>query len=195
MYIYYTKDGKFTSKRRELIPIENLISTENKPSILWRDKYKEWWINGKRHRKNGPAMIRGSNQEWWFNGKRHRINKPAVIDGGEKEWWKNGKPHRLDGPAVEWANGHKEWWLNGKKHRLNGPAYINGDGTKQWYLNGKLHRVSGHAVEFIYNSNIYLKWYINGRKLKTKEVKAWIKDNNINLKIKAHQVLFMLKFG
>ena len=41
---------------------------------------KEWWLNGKRHREDGPAVeycINGS-KEWWLNGKRHREDGPAV---------------------------------------------------------------------------------------------------------------------
>ena len=52
---------------------------------------KEWWLNGKRHREDGPAV------EW---------------DNGNKEWWLNGELHREDGPAFEWANGDKAWYLN-----------------------------------------------------------------------------------
>jgi hypothetical protein len=76
--------------------------------------------------------------EWFINGKRHREDGPAVEwNNGNKEWFLNGKRHREDGPAVEFADGSKYWYLNGKRHREDGPAieYINGD--KSWYLNGK----------------------------------------------------------
>ena len=56
--------------------------------------HKEWFINEKLHREDGPAV------EW---------------TNGSKEWWLNGKLHREDGPAVEWANGDKEWYLNNKE--------------------------------------------------------------------------------
>jgi len=58
------------------------------------DGSKEWYLNGKRHREDGPAI------EW---------------ADGSKSWWLNGLSHREDGPAVEWASGSKSWWLNGKK--------------------------------------------------------------------------------
>ena len=54
---------------------------------------KTWWLNGKRHREDGPAV------EW---------------ASGTKIWWLHGKRHREDGPAFEDADGHKEWWLNDK---------------------------------------------------------------------------------
>ena len=58
------------------------------------DGDKEWWLNDKLHRKDGPAYEGAS---------------------GYKAWYLDGKRHREDGPAVELANGYKEWWLNDKK--------------------------------------------------------------------------------
>ena len=55
-------------------------------------------------------------KEWRLNGKYHREDGPAVeYPGGTKQWWLNGKYHREDGPAVEYANGTKEWYLNGEQ--------------------------------------------------------------------------------
>ena len=75
---------------------------------------------------------------WYLNGKRHRTDGPAVewVDG-TKYWFLNGKSHRQDGPAVEYANGTKYWYLNGKRHRTDGPAFEYADGSKEWYLNGQ----------------------------------------------------------
>jgi hypothetical protein len=55
---------------------------------------KRWYLNGLRHREDGPA----------FEG----------VDG-DKYWYLNGKPHREDGPAVEWISGSKAWYLNGEQ--------------------------------------------------------------------------------
>ena len=55
---------------------------------------KSWYLNGKKHREDGPAV------EW---------------DEGSKFWYLNDKRHREDGPAIEYANGDTEWYLNGKK--------------------------------------------------------------------------------
>ena len=77
-------------------------------------------------------------KSWWLSGKLHRTDGPAIeYASGSKEWWLNGNRHREDGPAVECANGNKSWYLNDKLHRTDGPAteYVNGD--KLWYLNGK----------------------------------------------------------
>ena len=52
-------------------------------------------------------------KEWYLNGQRHREDGPAFEDdNGYKFWFLNGQFHREDGPAVEYANGSKEWYLN-----------------------------------------------------------------------------------
>jgi hypothetical protein len=77
-------------------------------------------------------------KEWFLNGKLHREDGPAVeYTNGSKFWYQNGEYHREDDPAVEWANGSKEWYLNGKLHRENGPAVEYPDGSKEWFLNGE----------------------------------------------------------
>ena len=54
---------------------------------------KEWYLNGKCHREDGPAI------EWAH---------------GTKYWYLNGKRHRENGPAIEYADGTKGWYLNGE---------------------------------------------------------------------------------
>ena len=56
-------------------------------------------------------------KEWYINGKRHREDGPAIeYADGSKSWYKEGKLHREDGPAVELANGDKYWYLNDKEY-------------------------------------------------------------------------------
>ena len=53
---------------------------------------------------------------WFLHGKRHREDGPAVeLADGTKQWWLNDKRHREDGPAREWADGQKQWWLHDEK--------------------------------------------------------------------------------
>ena len=55
-------------------------------------------------------------KEWYLNGQRHREDGPAVeYANGDKYWYLNGKLHREDGPAIEYADGEKEWLLNDKE--------------------------------------------------------------------------------
>jgi hypothetical protein len=52
---------------------------------------------------------------WYLNGLRHREDGPAAeYTNGNKFWYLNGKQHREDGPAVEWISGSKAWFLNGE---------------------------------------------------------------------------------
>ena len=83
-------------------------------------------------------ILRSGAKQWWLNGKRHREDGPAVeYPDGTKEWLLNGKYHREDGPACEWPNGSKSWYLNGKRHREDGPAIEYSNGTKEWWLNNE----------------------------------------------------------
>ena len=79
-----------------------------------------------------------------------------------------------------------------KLDRKKGPALVDGIlKFKLWYTNGLLHRLDGPAVIW---GNGKKEWWINGKKLCTKKVETWIKENNINLKTKQHQTLFILIF-
>ena len=77
-------------------------------------------------------------KSWFLNGKLHRVDGPAVEDAsGTKRWFLNDKLHRTDGPAVEDTDGSKHWYQDGKLHRIDGPAVEYADGTKYWYLDGE----------------------------------------------------------
>lgn len=99
---------------------------------------EEWWVEGKRHRSNGPAVKWSDGaEEWWLNGQLHRIDEPAVIENnGTKKWYKSGKLNRENGPAIEYNNGDKEWWVDGKRHRFSGPAIIKNN-IKAYYIEGE----------------------------------------------------------
>ena len=59
---------------------------------IYTNGRKDWFLNNKRHREDGPAS------EW---------------ADGHKQWFLNGRLHREDGPAIEHVNGSKFWYLNG----------------------------------------------------------------------------------
>lgn len=83
---------------------------------VWGNGTKEWFLNGKRHREDGPAIEwADGSKKWYINGIRHREDGPALeLANGAKHWYLDGKLHREDGPAIEWANGSKYWFLGGK---------------------------------------------------------------------------------
>lgn len=76
--------------------------------------------------------------------------------------------HREDGPAIESTKGYREWWLNNELHRIDGPAVQHIDGKEEWWVSGK--------------------------KFDTKEVKDWIKQNNIDLTNEGDQLIFLTDF-
>jgi hypothetical protein len=93
--------------------------------------------NGKPMSRNFTGIVEwpSGTKEWYLNGKFHRVDGPAVERAnGTKEWHLNGKLHRVNGPAVEWSDGAKQWYMDGKLHRADGPAIENVNGAKDWYL-------------------------------------------------------------
>ena len=51
---------------------------------------------------------------WYLNGKLHREDGPAIeLANGNKFWCLNDMLHREDGPAIECADGSKYWYING----------------------------------------------------------------------------------
>ena len=56
------------------------------------------------------------NKYWYLNGKLHREDGPAIeYADGTKHWFLNGKRHREGGPAIEYVNGTKYWFLHGEE--------------------------------------------------------------------------------
>ena len=57
------------------------------------NRSKEWYLNGKRHREDGPAIEwDDGSKEWYLNGKRHRVNEPAIVrSDGSKSWYLYGE--------------------------------------------------------------------------------------------------------
>jgi hypothetical protein len=62
------------------------------------------------------AVFLDGTKEWTMNDKIHRTDGPAVVyTCGDKEWWVDDEVHRTDGPAIEYANGDEAWWLNNER--------------------------------------------------------------------------------
>jgi hypothetical protein len=60
---------------------------------VYADGRKCWFLNGQRHREDGPAVERSNgDNSWWLNGELHREDGPAVVDSyGDKYWYLNGE--------------------------------------------------------------------------------------------------------
>ena len=133
----------------------------SKKSVMYFDVdgTEIWWLDGRFHRTDGPAVIRpDGGQEWWVNNQRHRTDGPAVIEtNGKQAWWVNGKLHRLDGPAVIEANGTQVWFVNGDFHRTDGPAYIGPNNENcMWCKNGK--NITNEIAKWMLKHNVTWPW-------------------------------------
>jgi len=86
-----------------------------KKSKIIVDKYEDkyWFLNGKKHKEDGPAV---------------------VTQDGSKGWYLNDKLHRIDGPAIELFDGSKYWFLNGKEVNKEQIIDFNPDITEREYI-------------------------------------------------------------
>src|ERR1700691_5145576 len=162
-----------------------------------------YYLNGKCHREDGPAIIWKDGKVLYFiNDKSIKIkdwkdlpeNYTGIVEYKNIGmcYYLNGKYHREDGPAFIWKDGTMFYYLNGKYHREDGPAFIWKDGTIKYFINGKRHREDGPAVIHPDGTVFY---YINDKHI-TKEVNDWIKENNIpKVWDNSHKILFKLTFG
>jgi hypothetical protein len=71
--------------------------------------------------KNFSGVVKDKNNNivYYLNGKFHRTDGPAIEWRGSKFWCLNGKRHREDGPAIVHSDGGKDWYLNNKYHGIN----------------------------------------------------------------------------
>ena len=111
----------------------------------------KWCLDTNRIKTFGKQLFyvdRKGYKRWYLNGKYHRLNGPAVeFPDGYKCWYLNGKPHRVNGPAIENVNGTKCWFLNDKRHRVGAAAIEFANGSKEWWLNGKEYYESDYWKE------------------------------------------------
>lgn len=71
-----------------------MINSLNKPKRIVDEFYTIYYfLNGKLHNENGPAIIYANGTQYYYlNGKRHNENGPAIIHpDGRQEFWIDGK--------------------------------------------------------------------------------------------------------
>ena len=87
------------------------LLTESEPKVL---KLKRGEFAPENY--TGIVEYLDGTKIWYLNGQRHREDGPAYeYSNGAKYWCINDKRHREDGPAVETADGSKEWYLNDRE--------------------------------------------------------------------------------
>jgi hypothetical protein len=61
---------------------------------------REYWLNGDRHRDDGPAVERPGRTEYWRFNLLHRETGPAVITATEEFWYRLGYPSEPPHPVA-----------------------------------------------------------------------------------------------
>jgi hypothetical protein len=87
---------------------DQVVKTERSPEPAFRIH-----LSGDRWIRITPD----GDKYWYLNGKLHRTDGPAVERTNTKQWYLKGKLHRTDGHAIEWADGRKYWYLNGVEQK------------------------------------------------------------------------------
>lgn len=132
--LFIDEDGNYY--REEIIEAEEEENDEeekvNKIKIIIPKedlKHEEWYIHGKRHREDGPAVKTSNYEEWYINDKLSRTDGPAIT-------------------TIQEIGKTEEWFYEGRRHRADGPAYIS-PCSIEYYVEGELHRDGGPSMEFI----------------------------------------------
>ena len=77
--------------------------------------YCMWYMNDVLHHEKRPSVeYADGGFMWYLFGKKHRVDGPAIKTDICYEWFHHGVRHREDGPAIEWADGDKAWYHHGE---------------------------------------------------------------------------------
>jgi hypothetical protein len=84
-------------------------------------------------------------RHWYLNGERHREDGPAIeYANGDRFWYLHGKLHRTAGPAVEFADGTPYWFLHG--NQVTEEAVMNP--AKELTV-AEIEKLLGHKVKIV----------------------------------------------
>jgi hypothetical protein len=119
--------------------------------------------DGRRHREDGPAVIHPDGQmEWFINGLRENRNGPAFVSEDMIAYFQGGHLHNDDGPAVFYSNGVVEFWQHGVKYHTDQPSLIHTNGDQMWFdENQELHRDDGKPALIAHDG--IRAWFIHGQ--------------------------------
>ena len=120
-----------------------LIEITTDSEIFLKINGKEISLKDSSSEPQPECKISPDGSKWWYlNGKLHRTDGPAIERAnGSKEWYLNDQYHRVDGPAIEYSNGYKSWYLNGKC--FNESEFNN----RKNACNGKIVVIDGKSYE------------------------------------------------
>lgn len=173
-FLVLWNNGKRIKKYGFSLNVENEIKNKaviENEKITWENKDKRFHRTDGPAVIEYYCDLKGvfiKSETHYINGKKHREDGPALINSdGYREWYKNGELHRDDGPAIIHPNGFEEFWINGKpipkkECSDNKEKTINENGVIKHYYNNRLNKNDGPAVIY---PNGCKEWWINGNKL------------------------------
>ena len=96
-------------------PLHNIMHRDEKdpetglslPAYINNEnRMNTWWINGKRHREDGPAIDNGYSKQWWLNGERVDVKTQKEFDEYMKrkqikQYIQGHKNNRIDPGMLE----------------------------------------------------------------------------------------------
>jgi hypothetical protein len=103
-----------------------ILHNEEGPALIFTGGTKEYYLDGKRDRKDGLPTVTTSDkrEEYHVKGKLHRDNDlPAKIDwNGTKYYYQYGVLNRNFGlPTIEYLDGGKVWHKDNKRYKYSYP--------------------------------------------------------------------------
>lgn len=129
---YYHQHGKLHRENGPAIVVGQFGSEED--NIIRHPVHQEaWFLDGKKHRLDGPAVSEGEKAMWCNMGTYHREDGPAIVLPGEKIWALYGKTYKQE-----------DWFLEDLE-KLQDPA-----------LRAKMENIIKQ------NPNWWRKYYPNG---------------------------------
>jgi len=157
---------------------------------------------------NGKSVINTRDLTIHFlDSKKHRTDGPAVVSEEIEEWYVKGRLHRIDGPAktFNFTNGTsylKIWAIDDKIHRTDGPAIVYHTHyytITVWAIDGKFHREDGPAFERVIHDEVFSSvlpaqyaWGWQGQAIATE---AWMNHPDIPLETKTLAALTWKQIG
>lgn len=106
------------------------------PSKILEDDTKVWLSSNKKHRIDGPAVVKPNGTlEYWIYDQSVSAEEWKQVENGEIV-------------IEQWDQNSVQFKKNGKNHRDNGPSWIKNDGALCWEKYGQEHREDGPSFIF-----------------------------------------------
>lgn len=157
---------------------DGMVHRKHGPAVIYLDGTEEYWCYGRRHRKDGYAIISGDVCLKFRNGKfdpkyynedgelRYDTNGPNYINYITRTYHalKSASPRELGLQNLTFVDtkekGTIKYYYRGIQHFEDGPVEYKKSGTKVYYMYGVKHRDNGPAIIDVLKGSEY--WYQYG---------------------------------